>query len=187
MEKTIKNLAKAFIGESQARNRYTMYAKIAIKEGLEEIGANFFLTAEQEAEHAKWLLRMINELQKDSGAEINVDAGVPTVLKDTKENLKAAIGGENYEHTTMYPEFADTAEGEGQTAVAARLRSIAKAEANHEDKYKKFLASLEDGSVFKKNEEVNWVCRKCGYVHSANEAPQKCPSCGHPQAYFEVK
>jgi len=189
MEKTIKNLTKAFIGESQARNRYTMYAKIAKKEGYEEISANFTLTADQETEHAKWLMRMINQLKGDNTEydEIVVEAGAPTTLKDTKENLKAAIGGENYEHTTMYPEFADVAEGEGLSDVANRLRSIARAEANHEDRYKRFLVALENNSIFRKEEEVSWVCRKCGYTHKGKEAINECPSCGHPQAYFEVK
>jgi len=189
MEKTIKNLTKAFIGESQARNRYTMYAKIAKKEGYEEISANFLLTADQETEHAKWLMRMINQLKGDNTEydEIIVEAGAPTILKDTKKNLKSAIAGENYEHTSMYPEFADVAEKEGFSDIANRLRSIARAEANHEDRYKRFLEALKNNSVFKKEEEVVWVCRKCGYVHKGKEAPEKCPSCGHPQAYFQVK
>ena len=189
MEKTIKNLTKAFIGESQARNRYTMYAKIAKKEGYEEISANFILTSDQETEHAKWLMRMINQLKGNNTEydEIVVEAGAPTILKDTKENLKAAIGGENYEYTTMYPEFADVAEEEGLLDIANRLRSIAKAEANHEDRYKRFLETLENGLVFKKEEEVVWVCRKCGYTHKGKEAINECPSCGHPQSYFEVK
>ncbi len=189
MEKTIKNLTKAFIGESQARNRYTMYAKIAKKEGYEEISANFTLTADQETEHAKWLMRMINQLKGDNAEynEIVVEVGAPTILKDTKKNLKAAIEGENYEHTIMYPDFADVAESEDLLDIANRLRSIAKAEANHEDRYKGFLEFLENNAVFKKEEEVVWVCRKCGYTHKGKEAIDKCPSCGHPQAYFEVK
>lgn len=189
MKKTIQNLAKAFIGESQARNRYTMYAKIAVKEGYEEIAANFNLTANQEAEHAKWAMRMINELKDDDVEydEIIVEAGVPTILKDTKENLRSAIAGENYEETVMYPEFAEIAQGEGLLDVANRLRSIAKAEANHEDRYKRFLEALENDSVFEKEEEVVWVCRQCGYIYKGKEALNKCPSCGHPQAYFEVK
>ena len=189
MEKTIQNLTKAFVGESQARNRYTMYAKIAQKEGYEEIAANFALTADQETEHAKWLMRMINELKNNNAEydEIVVEAGAPTILKDTKENLKAAIGGENYEYTTMYPEFANVAEEEGLLDIANRLKSIAKAEANHEDRYKRFLETLENNSVFKREEEIVWVCRKCGYTHKGKEALEKCPSCGHPQAYFEVR
>jgi len=119
--------------------------------------------------------------------EIVVEAGVSTILKDTKENLKAAIEGENYEHTTMYPEFAKVAEEEGLLDIANRLKAIAKAEENHKDRYKKFLETLQNDSVFKKEEEVIWVCRKCGYIHKGKEAVDKCPSCGHAQAYFEVK
>lgn len=189
MQKTIENLTKAFIGESQARNRYTMYAKIAKKEGFEEISANFVLTADQEAEHAKWLMRLINELKGDDAqyAEITVEAGAPTILADTKENLKSAISGENHEYTRMYPEFADIADEEGLPKIANRLRAIAKAEANHEDRYKDFLEAIESDTVFKKDTENVWVCRKCGYAHSMKSAPIECPSCGHPQAYFEIK
>lgn len=189
MKKTIQNLTKAFIGESQARNRYTMYAKIAKNEGYEEIAANFLLTSDQEAEHAKWLMRIINELKGENKNydEIIVEATAPTILKDTKENLKSAISGENYEYANMYPKFADIAENEGLPNIANRLRSIAKAEANHENKYKNFLENLENNSVFKKEQEAVWVCRKCGYMQNSKNAPEKCPSCGHPQAYFEIK
>lgn len=190
MQQTIQNLAKAFIGESQARNRYNMYAKIAKKEGYEQISAIFTDTADQEREHAKWLMRMINDLKKGSGKdldEIKVEASAPTILSSTKENLQAAINGENYEHTTMYPDFAQTAEKEGLPQVAARLKSIARAEVHHEERYKKLLSVLQDGNVFKKEKEVEWTCRKCGYVHTGLEAPGNCPSCGHPRAYFQLK
>ncbi|MFH1375791.1 MAG: rubrerythrin [Patescibacteria group bacterium] len=190
MNQTIQNLSKAFIGESQARNRYTIYAKIAQKEGFEQIGAIFLETAEQEREHAKWLFRMINDLKKESKedlSEIKVEAAAPTTLENTAENLKAAIAGENYEYTSMYPEFAETAEQEGHPEIAIRLKSIAKAEAHHEERYKKLLAILETESVFQKKEEVEWVCRKCGHIHTGKEPPKKCPSCGHPTAYFQRK
>ena len=192
MEKTIKNLAKAFIGESQARNRYTMYSKIAKKEGYEKIAAIFELTANQEKEHAKWLMRMINELKNksDNAAEydeIKVDAGCPTILKDTVDNLKAAIAGENYEYTDMYPEFADVAEKEGYSEIADRLKAIAKAESFHEERYKKVLAELENKTVFKREEKTYWICRNCGYIYEGTEAPEECPSCSHPRAYFEEK
>ena len=188
MKDTISNLAKAFIGESQARNRYTFYAKIAQKEGYEEIAANFETTAAQESEHAKWLLRLINQLkEKEQFDSLQVEAEVPTTLGTTIENLKAAIAGENYEYTSMYPDFADVAEKEGMKDIAARLRSIAVAEQNHEDRYKKFLKQLEEKTVFKKKQKVTWVCRNCGYVHEGTDAPMICPSCSHPQAFFEVK
>lgn len=188
MNETIQNLTKAFIGESQARNRYTIYAKIAKKEGFEQISDIFLLTADNEREHAKWLFRMINELKKKSDEsldEITVEAGAPTTLENTARNLKAAIAGENYETTTMYPEFADVAEKEGFSEIATRLRSIGKAESHHEDRYKKLLQKVEGSAVFKDDKTVAWVCRKCGYVHEGQDAPEKCPSCDHPTSYFE--
>lgn len=189
MENTIQNLAKAFAGESQARNRYAIYSKIAKKEGFEQISEIFLLTAENEREHAKWLFRLINELKKKSTEDINeikIEAGVPTTLGDTAENLKAAIAGENFEQTQMYPEFAEVAEKEGLVEIAERLRAIAVAEKHHEGRFKKLLTEVEESSVFKKEKKVYWVCRKCGYIHESEEAPKKCPSCDHPQSYFEV-
>jgi rubrerythrin len=190
MKKTIKNLAYAFIGESQARNRYTRYAKIAKKDGYEAIAANFDLTADQEAEHAKWLMRMINQLKEENDQEEEIvveSAEVPTVLGGTKENLQAAIKGENHEYTQMYPEFAQIAEEEGYSEIAQRLRAIAQAEKNHEDRYQKFLEDIKEERVFVQEEEVIWQCRKCGYMHKGKGAITECPSCGHPQAYFEIK
>jgi rubrerythrin len=192
MQETIKNLAKAFIGESQARNRYGIYAKIAKKEGYEQLGAIFELTAEQEREHASWLLKLINQLKEEADNpeelnELEVKAVCPTTRGTTAENLKAAIAGENYEHTQMYPEFADQADKDGHPQIAARLRSIAKAEAHHEERYQKLLTNFEAGTIFKKAEEQEWTCRKCGYVHKSKEAPKKCPSCDHEQNYYEIK
>ncbi|MHA1712322.1 MAG: rubrerythrin [Candidatus Freyarchaeota archaeon] len=190
MENTLKNLVKAFIGESQARNRYTFYAKIARNEGYEQIAGIFLITAENEKEHADNLFKLINELKKKSPEkldEIKVEAAAPTVLSDTAENLKAAIAGENYEHTKMYPEFADVAEKEGFPEIAARLRAIAKAEEHHEERFKKLLKEVEAGTVFKKEKEVWWVCRECGYIHFGKEPPEKCPSCDHPRSYFQLK
>jgi len=191
MQKTIENLAKAFIGESQARNRYSMYAKIAKNEGYEQISAIFEETADQEKEHAKQLFKMINELKKESGEnkyeEIMVEASAPTTLGTTTENLKAAIGGEHYEYESMYPEFSTTAKEEGLEKISARLRHIAKAEAHHEERYLKLLANLENNTTFKKESEVEWVCRKCGYTHAGNNAPERCPACDHPAAYYQIK
>jgi rubrerythrin len=190
MKRTLENLAKAFIGESQARNRYTFYAKIAQKEGYDQIAEIFLITADNEREHAKWLFRLINELKEKSGEstnEINVKASTPTTLGSTTENLKAAIEGENYEYTKMYPEFASIAEEEGFPEIAARLRAIAKAEEHHEERYKKLLSEIESGTIFKKSKTVKWMCRKCGYVHEGPEPPEKCPSCNHGANYFQIK
>jgi len=188
MNETITNLTKAFIGESQARNRYTFYAKIAKKEGFEQISEIFLITAENEREHAKWLLRLINDLKKKidgENEEINVEATAPTTLGSTAENLKAAIAGENYENTKMYPEFAETAEKEGFLEIAKRLRAIAVAEKHHEERFKKLLIEIENNSIFKKEKKIYWVCRKCGYIHEGEEPPEACPSCSHPKSYFE--
>jgi len=190
MKNTIENLVKAFIGESQARNRYTFYAKIAKKEDFEQIAGIFLVTAENEKEHASNLFKLINDLKKKSNErldEIKVEAVAPTVLASTAENLKATIAGENYEHTKMYPEFADVAEKEGFPEIAKRLRAIAKAEKNHEERYKKLLKDVETGTFFKKEKEVWWVCRECGYIHFGREPPEKCPSCDHPRSYFQLK
>ena len=188
MKKTIQNLAVAFVGESQARNRYSIYSKIAKKEGFEQVAAIFDETATQESEHAKWLFRMIQDLKKDGEpTEIKIDAEVPTILATTVENLKSAIAGENHEHTEMYPEFADTADEEELPEIANRLRAIARAEMHHEERFKKLLAELENKSIFKKEDEEEWVCRKCGFAHRGTTPPEKCPSCGHPPAYFQIK
>ncbi|MEM0171660.1 MAG: rubrerythrin family protein [Thermoproteota archaeon] len=188
--KTLQNLAIAFVGESQARNRYTFYAKVAQKEGYEQIAEIFRITADNEKEHANTLFDLINELKKKSDERIetiNVEAMVPTTLGNTAENLKAAIAGEHYENTKMYPEFADIAEKEGFLEVAERLRAIAKAEQHHEERYQKLLKEVESNTVFKKNKKVYWVCRECGYVYEGEEPPAVCPSCKHPRNYFQLK
>ncbi|MFH1585721.1 MAG: rubrerythrin [archaeon] len=189
MKQTIQNLTKAFIGESQARNRYTYYAKVARKEGFEQIAAIFLDTADQEKEHAKRLFEHIQELKKELGdnEEINVEAATPTTYGTTAENLQAAINGENYEYTEMYPSFAKVAEEEGLKKIASRMRSIAVAEEHHEERYNKLLEQVKAGTVFKKDKEVEWACRECGYQHKGKEAPKKCPSCDHEQAFYQVK
>ena len=190
MSKTIENLAKAFIGESQARNRYNLYAKQAKEEGFEQIADIFNETAEQEKQHAKWNFKMLQRVMDKEGEksdELEVEAKAPTVLGTTEENLQAAIGGENWEHTTMYPEFAKQAEKDGYPGIAGRLEHIAKAEEHHEERYQKLLKEVKAGTVFKKKEKVWWFCRECGYMHFGEEPPQECPSCSHPQAYFQIK
>ena len=189
MKKTIENLAKAFIGESQARNRYTMYSKVAKKEGYEQLSEIFLKTAENEREHAKWAMRMINGLKENGEVPeaIIVEADAPTTLGTTVENLIATIIGENEEHTRMYPEFADTADKEGLNDIATRLRAIGLVEKHHEQRFTKILEAIEEGKVFKKDTEVEWLCRVCGYVHVGKEPPEKCPSCDHPTKHFQIK
>ena len=189
MEETLKNLTKAFIGESQARNRYTYYAKIAKKEGYEQIAEIFLLTADQEKEHAKRLFEHIQELKKELGnnEEINVEAKAPTIYGTTEENLQAAANGEKYEYSEMYPEFAEIAKKEGLNKIAERLKSIAIAEKNHEERYLKLLEHVKNKTFFKRTEEKWWVCRECGYAYFGKKAPAKCPSCDHSQSYYELK
>jgi len=186
MKKTLTNLATAFVGECQARNRYTYYASVARTEGFEKIAETFLLTADQEKEHAKWLLKIINQLKK-SDQPIAINAEVSTIFKKTVDNLAAAIAGENYEHSSMYPEFAKVAEEEGLSKVAARLRSIAIAEKHHEERYQKALKALKNKTIFKKAKPVSWVCRECGYEHLGVEVPAVCPSCDHPRSFYEIK
>lgn len=190
MKETPNNLTKAFLGESQARNRYTYYAKVAQKEGYEQIAAIFLETAEQEKIHAKRIFEHIHELQQEAGQpgqDIVVEVPAPTVYSTTLENLRAAIAGENHEHQSMYPEYAQIAETEGYTKIANRLKAIAKAEQHHAQRYGKLLEQLEKGTIFKKDQEVTWVCRECGYVHTGLQAPEKCPSCDHPRAFYQVQ
>jgi len=190
MTETIKNLTKAFIGESMARNRYTFFARIAQKEGFEQISNIFLETAEQEREHASNLYKLINELKKKEGKQIDsiiVEAEAGVVYGDTIENLKASIAGENYEHTTMYPEFATIADSEGFPEIARKLRAIAIAETHHEERYSKLLKEVENSTVFKKTNKVYWICIKCGYMEEGMVPPKECPSCGHDTSFFQVK
>jgi len=179
--KTERNLLTAFAGESQARNRYTYFASQARKEGYEQISAIFLETADNEKEHAKRLFKFLE------GGEVEISAAFPAgVIGDTKENLKAAAAGENYEHTKMYPEFAKIAEEEGFEEIASVFRAIAVAEKQHEKRYLGLLKNIEEGKVFKKDKVVKWKCRNCGYIHEGTEAPEECPACAHPRAYFEL-
>ena len=189
MKKVLKNLIKAFISESQARNRYEFYAKIAKKEGFEQIGEIFMLTAAQEKEHAKRLFEHIQELKGKNKKldEIEVETAAPTVYGKTAENLKAAIAGEHYEYTEMYPEFAKTAKKEGLTKIADRLKSIAVAEKHHEERYKKLLKEVQNKTVFKKKKKIWWTCMECGYVHFGKTPPAICPSCDHSKSFYQIK
>ncbi|MDP4185850.1 MAG: rubrerythrin family protein [Bacteroidota bacterium] len=179
--KTEQNLLKAFAGESQARNRYEFFAKVAKEEGYEQISAIFQQTATQEKAHAKRFFKFLE------GNLTEITATYPAGrIGTTVENLKASADGENEEWTDLYPEFAAIAEEEGFVKVAVAFKAIAQVEARHEKRYRKLLQNVEENKVFQKDEEVEWVCRECGFVHKGKSAPKNCPSCLHSQAYFEV-
>jgi rubrerythrin len=180
--KTEENLLKAFAGESQARNRYTFYAKIAKKEGYEQISAFFAETADNEEQHAKMFFKFLE------GRMVEITATYPAGKLDgtTAENLEAAADGENEEWGDLYPAFADMADSEGFPEVARRFRNIAKVEKHHEERYRALKANIDEGKVFEKDEKVTWICRKCGFVHTGAEALAKCPACDHPTAYMEI-
>lgn len=182
--KTAHNLIHAFAGESQARNRYTYFASIAKKEGYVQIANIFEETANQEKEHAKRLMKLLNSELK--GESVYTEGEFPVMLGNTAECLKSAAEGENEEWTDMYPSFAKVAREEGFNEIADIFLAIAKAEKMHEDRYLKLLKNLEDGIVFKREEKVLWKCNNCGYTVEALEAPERCPACDHPQAHFEV-
>jgi rubrerythrin len=178
---TEKNLLKAFAGESQARNRYTFFAKQAAKEGYEQIAALFLETAENEGQHAKMYFRHLE------GGLVEITATYPAgKIATTAENLLAAADGENEEWTDLYPAFGDMAESEGFKDVAKSFRQIAKVEAWHESRYRTLLDNLEKDLVFSRPEPVKWICRKCGFVHEGPTALKVCPACDHPQAYQEI-
>ena len=180
--KTEENLLKAFAGESQARNRYTFYAKAAQKDGFEQIAAIFLQTAEHERQHAK---RYFKHLE---GGVVEITAAYPAgpLEGTTAEHLAAAAAGEKEEWTELYPMFADIAEKEGFKDVATTFRMVAKAEAMHEARYRKLLDNVKNKKVFRKPQKVAWKCRVCGQVIESDKAPEKCPVCDHPQEYFEV-
>jgi len=185
---TVEHLARAFIGESMARNRYTMYTKAARTEGYEQIASLFIETAENEREHAKWFFKMMNEANgKQAIPKIKVESEVPNILGTTKDNLMAAIEGEHYENSEMYPEIADVAQREGFPQIATRVRAIITAEIHHEGRYQKLLKELGTGTIFKKGKKIFWVCRECGYMHEGTEPPSKCPSCDHEKGFFQVQ
>jgi rubrerythrin len=176
---TEKNLLIAFAGEAQARNRYTYYAGEARKAGYEYIAAVFLETAENEKEHAKVFFKHLGEGSAD------IVAGYPFHLGDTLSNLEAAAEGEKYEWTTMYQDFANVAEQEGFKEIAISFREIAKVEHFHESRYRALAAHVKNGTFFKRSEPITWHCRNCGYLVHGKEAPEVCPSCKHPQAYYE--
>lgn len=179
---TEQNLLKSFAGESQARNRYTFFSSVAKKEGYEQIAGVFMETAEQEKEHAKRFFKFLE------GGMVEITSAYPAgIIGTTEQNLEAAAAGENEEWSDLYPHFADVADQEGFPAIAKVFREIAKVEAEHEKRYRTLLARVKDCSVFKRETEIEWQCRNCGYVYVGKEAPLACPACAHPQAYFEPK
>jgi rubrerythrin len=181
--KTEKNLLKAFAGESQARNRYTYFASVAKKAGYEQISAIFLETADNEKEHAKIFFKYLNEV----GNPLEITATYPAGrIRTTEENLLAAANGEKEEWGKLYPDFEETAREEGLDEVADSFKEIAEVEEQHEKRYRKLLENLKNKSVFKKDKTIKWKCRNCGYVHEGKEAPELCPACKHPQAYYEV-
>lgn len=180
--RTEENLLKAFAGESQARNRYEMFAKIAKKEGYVQISEIFLETARNEFEHAKRFFRFLE------GGPVEITAMYPAGIEaTTPENLKAAAEGENEEHTILYPEGAAVAKEEGFPEIAAAFKAIASVEVAHEKRYLKLLENIETNKVFKRDNKVMWKCNVCGYLHEGFEPPKMCPSCKHPQEHFFIK
>jgi len=179
---TEKNLMQAFAGESQARMRYDYFAKQANKEGYKQISAIFAETAANESEHAKRYFKFLE------WGMVEITASFPAwLIGTTLENLKSAAEGEHEERSDLYPHFGKIAEEEGFSEIAETFYAIAEAEKAHEARYKKLYANIENGVVFKREKTYIWKCRNCGYLHEGTEAPEKCPSCLHPQAYFEIQ
>ena len=178
---TEKDLMAAFVGESQARNRYTYFASRAREEGFVQISGVFEETANQEKEHAKRLFKFM------TGGEVEVAAAFPFgVIGSTLDNLKSSAAGENHEHTTMYPEFAKVARQEDLNEIADVFEAVAVAEKQHEKRFLDLAKNIEEGKVFKKDKPVVWRCLNCGYLHKGTEAPDVCPACAHPQAHYEM-
>ena len=179
---TEKNLLASFAGESQAKNRYTFFAKQAKKEGYEQIAAIFLQTAGHEEQHAKAFFRFLE------GGDLEITATYPAgVIGNTAENLEAAAAGENEEWTVLYKEGAEVAEKEGFKEIATAFRKISLVEEQHEIRYRKLLKNIKEGTVFKRDKPVKWMCRNCGFVYEGKEALTMCPACQHPQAHFEIK
>lgn len=184
---TLVNLMKAFAGESQARNRYNFYASIASKEGYKQIEAIFLETADNEKEHAKRFFKFaLTGMEGEIPADVDISATFPVAMGNTLDNLNYAANGENEEWSALYPEFARVAEVEGFKEISTVFKMIAKVEHHHEERYRKLYNNIKNGLVFKKEEQATWICRNCGYIHDGSSAPEICPACIHPQAYFEL-
>ena len=190
MKETPKKLFAAYVGESQARNRYTFFASIAKKEGYVLISRIFQETADQEREHGLNFYKMLQEFKKEEDFDdFLVNEMYPTTYGKTIENLKSAVNGETMEYTKLYPDLADTAEKEGYPDIAERTRAIARAEQHHAERYGKLLKLIGDDAFFKRGEKLVWVCLECGYEVELDELPEDfvCPSCSHPRSYFRKK
>jgi len=184
--KTAENLLKAFAGESQATNRYLLFAEVADREGFKQIKNIFLETADNERVHARRFYNFLVKGLEKLPADIEITACYPVAMGTTLDNLRAAAAGEHEEWANMYPHFADVAEEEGFPEIAKAFRWISKAEERHEIRYNKLAENVAKGMVFKKDGKVYWKCLKCGYVHEGPEAPACCPACEHPQAFFEL-
>ena len=185
--KTAENLMKAYVGESQASRRYAFYASVAKKEGYIQISNIFTETSGQESEHAKRFFKFLNEDKDLQGKSFNVNEDYPIALFDnTLDNLKAAAAGEHEEWTDAYQEIAKIAKEEGFATIATTFLKIADVEERHEKRYNKLIANIENDSVFKKENVTEWKCTNCGYIHTGESAPKKCPACLHEQGYFEI-
>lgn len=178
---TPQNIVRAIAGESMARNKYTFFASKAKKEGYEQISAIFLETADNEKEHAKRLMKLLKKNTPSSLEKFDFP-----IVKNTYENLLAAAEGEKYEHTIMYPEFAKVAKKEGFKEAEKVFTEISEVEEGHEARYIKLAKNVKEGKVFKKDKEVYWKCRNCGYIHKGKTAPKICPACAHPQSYYEL-
>ena len=192
VKETPKKLFTAYVGESQARNRYTFWAKIAKKEGYAFAAHIFLETANQEQQHGSWFYTMLQDFKKEepfTDMKVLPDAEFHTTLGTTVDNLKSAMEGEDMEWKTLYPDIADTAEKEGYPKIAARVRAIILAEKHHSEKYGKLLKLIGDDAFFKRGEKIVWICMECGYEVEMDELPKdwKCPSCDHPRANFAKK
>ncbi len=192
MKETTKKLYTAYVGESQARNRYNYFSKIAKKEGYVLVSKIFDETSDQEKEHGSWFYKMLQQFKKEEPFDemkVLPDAEFPTTHGTTIENLKSAINGENMEWQTLYPDIVKTAEKEGYPDIAKRVSAIIKAEKHHSERYGKLLKLVGDDAFFKRGKKVVWVCMECGYEVEMDELPKdfKCPSCDHPREYYRKK
>ena len=181
---TAENLMRGHAGEAQARNRYTYYAAVAKKEGYIQISKIFNETAENELAHAKRFFNLLNN--EFNGGSVEINASYPVGIGDTKANLLSGVNGETEEWTEVYPAFAKVAEQEGFTEIANAFKTVTKVEKHHAERFQELLTTLENNTIYHRDEKVYWKCNNCGYIYEGQDAPKVCPLCLHPQGYFEV-